>query len=146
MPSPRKDNNIKIKTIDDCFKKYENIFILNHYKYCDRCHNFSDISFKNEIYLAPNILILIINSNDEDYDLDFPMKLNISKYINNPNSPKIYNLIGIISRINSHFIAYCHHFDDNWYSFNNQIVIRITKDKIKKITPYILFYQNSEIK
>lgn len=44
-----------------------------------------------------------------------------------------------------HFIAYCKHFDESWYLFNDAIVNRVGEEDIKIGIPYILFYQNEEI-
>ena len=115
--------------------------------------NYSDALTKNEIFVAPNVLILIINRGRGNYfkcDLDFPKQLDISKYVNHPNSPKIYNLIGVISHLgessmDGHFIAYCKHFDGNWYLFNDAKATPVNDDGMYKGIPYILFYQNSEL-
>lgn len=147
-------NNIKRKlNLENCFKENENEEVLggDNQIYCNHCNRSSDAITKNEIYKAPNVLILIINrgkGNSFKCDLDFPLKLDISKFINNPESPKIYNLIGVISHLGEssmegHFIAYCKHFDDNWYIFNDAIVRPV--ENIFNGTPYILFYQNENI-
>ena len=141
--------------IFDCFKEYESIEELSGQNkiYCNHCNHFSNALTQNEIYKAPNVLILIINRGKGNYfecDLDFQMKLNISQFAKDPNSPKIYDLIGIISHLGEssmegHFIAYCKHFDDNWYLFNDGIVKPVNNDDIHKGIPYILFYQNTEL-
>ena len=149
-------NNIKrIVNLDDCFKEDENEEILSgdNQIFCNYCNQSSDARTKYEIYKAPNVLILIINrgrGNVFECDLDFPIKLDISKFINNQESPKIYNLIGVISHLGKssmegHFIAYCKHFDDTWYIFNDAFVNPVDNNNIYKGTPYILFYQNENI-
>ena len=150
------NNNIKRKlNLFQCFKENENEEILygQNQIYCNHCHRSSNAQTKMEIYKAPNVLILIINrgrGNIFECDLEFPLKLDISQFINNPNSPKIYNLIGVISHLgessmDGHFIAYCKHFDDTWYIFNDAIVKSVDDNNIYKGTPYILFYQNKDI-
>ena len=144
----------KLKLLD-CFNenKEEEILTGSNQIYCNKCHNYSDALTKNDIFVAPNVLILIINRGRGNYfkcDLDFPKQLNISNYVAHPNSPKIYNLIGVISHLgessmDGHFIAYCKHFDDNWYLFNDATATPVNDDGMYKGIPYILFYQNSEL-
>ena len=150
-------NNYIKKKLDllDCFDVNESEELLSGLNqiYCNNCHQNSNAKTKNEIYKAPNVLILILNrgkGNIFECDLDFPMQLDISKYAKCQNSPKIYDLIGIISHfgessMEGHFIAYCKHFDDNWYMFNDAIVKSVDNKDIYKGTPYILFYQNKDI-
>ena len=95
-------------------------------------------------------LILILNrgrGNSFECDVEFPHQLDISRYAKDPSSPKIYELIGVISHLGEssmegHFIAFCKHFDFNWYFFNDGIVSQVSPNDIYKGTPYILFYQN----
>ena len=153
----KNDDDIKRKLkLEDCFKEnesQENLCGPNQI-YCNSCHKYSDARTKSGIYTAPNVLILILNRGRGNYfkcDLDFPHKLDISKFVGNQESPKIYNLIGVISHLGEssmegHFIAYCKHFDDNWYLFNDGIVTTVNETDIYKGTPYILFYQNKDIK
>ena len=149
-------NNERKLKLDDCFKEYQKIEQLfgDNQIYCNKCNKYSNATTCNQIYIAPNVLILIINRGKGNYfkcDLEFPHQLNISNYVLNRNSPKFYNLIGVISHLGEssmegHFIAYCKHFDDNWYLFNDGIVSTVSENDIYKGTPYILFYQNKNIK
>ena len=143
-------------TLDNCFEEYfkEEFFSGDNQIYCNTCKQNSNAKNKNTIYKAPEVLILIINrgkGNIFKCDLDFPLDLDISKYVENNSSPKKYDLIGIISHLgksdmDGHFIALCKHFDDNWYMFNDAIVSNISQNNIRKIgTPYILFYQNKDL-
>ena len=139
-------------TLDDCFKhnkKQEDLTGGNQI-YCNNCQSNQDGQMIDEIYMAPNVLILIINrgkGNVFKCDLDFPKQLDLSKFISNPSSPKLYDLIGVISHLgessmSGHFIAYCKHFDDNWYIFNDSIASQVDQNAMLTGTPYILFYQN----
>ena len=148
-------SNQRKLTLDDCFQDFEKEenFFGNNQIHCNQCNRDSNAIMGNKIYQAPNVLILIINRGKGNYfkcDLEFPHQLNIGRYILKYNSPKIYNLIGVISHLGEssmegHFIAYCKHFDDNWYLFNDGIVKGVSQNDIYKGTPYILFYQNKDI-
>ena len=160
ITSPNKNMNYYINnndipkkiTLDDCFKENESAEILNGQNqiFCNRCRRTTDAVIKNEIFKAPNVLILILNrgrGNVFKCDVDFPYQLDISKYVKNPSSPNNYELIGVISHLGEssmegHFIAFCKHFDFNWYLFNDRIVTQVSQKEIFKGTPYILFYQN----
>ena len=120
--------------------------------YCNKCNGTRNAKMCNEIIKSPNVLIIILNrgkGNIFECDVDFPLQLNLNNYIKETNSPKNYELIGVISHLGKssmegHFIAYCRHFDFNWYIFNDGIVKSINVEKELKGTPYILFYQNSQ--
>ena len=153
------NNNIQRKlNLYQCFSEYQKAEILTGQNkiYCNKCKQNSNAFTQDEIYKAPNVLILIINrgkGNTFKCDLDFPTTLDISSYVKNKNiSPKIYNLIGVISHLgdssmDGHFIAMCKHFDGNWYLFNDSIVAQISDNEItRKGIPYILFYQNKDLK
>ena len=153
-----KNNNISRKiSLDDCFKENENIELLfgPNQIYCNKCKRNSNAKTKNELFKAPNVLILILNrgkGNSFKCDVDFPYELDISQYVkNNPSSPKNYELIGVISHLGEssmegHFIAFCKHFDMNWRLFNDGIVNQVSQNDIFRGTPYILFYQNINFK
>ena len=153
------NNNIQRKlNLYQCFSEYQKAEILTGQNmiYCNKCKQNSNAFTQDEIYKASNVLILIINrgkGNTFKCDLDFPMTLDISNFVKNKNiSPKIYDLIGVISHLgdssmDGHFIAMCKHFDGNWYLFNDSIVAQISENEItRKGIPYILFYQNKDLK
>ena len=82
--------------------------------------------------------------------MEFPHELDISKFTNNPSSPKNYELIGVISHLGEssmegHFIAFCKHFNDTWHLFNDGFVNSVSQNDIYRGTPYILFYQNKDL-
>ena len=166
QPGQRRNMNININininnnqkqeqkklTLEECFKhnnKKEDLTGENQI-YCNQCQCNTNGQMIDEIHMAPKVLILIINrgkGNVFKCDLDFPKLLDLSKFISNESSPKFYDLIGVISHLGEssmegHFIAYCKHFDDNWYIFNDSIVRQVNENAMLTGTPYILFYQN----
>ena len=145
-------NEKKKLTLYDCFKQHyvtENLTGANQ-MYCNVCRTQQDALMYDEIYIAPNVFIIILNrgrGNAFKCDLDFPLDLDLNQYIQNPSSPKSYELIGVISHLGEssmegHFIAYCKHFDGNWYLFNDSIVTQKEINGVYNGTPYILFYKN----
>ena len=139
-------------TLDDCFKMNKNVenLVGDNRIYCNNCRSQQDGVMFDEIHKAPNVLIIILNrgrGNVFECDVDFPQDLDLSNYITNPMSPKNYELIGVISHLGEssmegHFIAYCKHFDGNWYLFNDSIVKPVAGDGMYSGIPYILFYKN----
>jgi ubiquitin C-terminal hydrolase len=148
----KNNNEIPKLNLYDCFKDNENEEKLtgSNQIFCNHCRKTSDALTKNEMYKIPNVLILILNrgrGNIFQCDVDFPHQLDLTNFVNNPSSPKIFELIGVISHLGKssmegHFIACCKHFDENWYLFNDGFVTPISLNDIKRGTPYILFYQN----
>ena len=147
-------NEKKKLTLDECFKNNRNAENLtgDNQIYCNNCQCDTNAVMYDEIHLAPNVLIIILNrgkGNIFECDVDYPDNIDLSKYITNPASPKKYELIGVISHLGQsslegHFIAYCKHFDDCRYIFNDSLVKQIGDKKDFKGIPYILFYKKSQ--
>ena len=139
-------------TLYDCFKEFIKGELLagQNQIYCNNCNQSSDAQLTYEIIKPPNVFILIINrgrGNTFKCDLDFPQNFDLNKYLGiNNNNKNIYDLIGVISHLGEssmegHFIAYCKHFDEKWYIFNDSIVNKYDISKKFSGIPYILFYK-----
>lgn len=121
---------------------------------------------KKSIIQASDILVIKLNLWDYfednkphkkiDKAIDFPINnLNLSKYID-PEAPKdqnpIYDLISIVMHHDdtNKYTSYLKE-DSNWYNCNDEHILKVSEDVIKKIanskelnvnpTPYILFYK-----
>ena len=77
-------------------------------------------------------------------------RLNLSNYIQFPNTGFNYELIGVITHLGEsgmggHFIAYCKNpISKTWYQYNDAQVNPVNnyqKDIINYAMPYLLFYQ-----
>ena len=142
-------------TIDNCFKfdNEEVVFDGDNKVFCKKCNQLNDALCKNKIFSSPHVLIIVLNrgkGNQFDCDVEFEENLNIEKYVEKEECPRNYKLIGVISHLgessmSGHFIADCRYFDGQWYCFNDSIVSGPSSRYSKKGTPYILFYQNSEL-
>jgi ubiquitin C-terminal hydrolase len=141
--------------LENCFEEFEVEDLLSgdNQIFCNNCHKSSDAITKTEIYKSPNVLIIILNrgrGNVFECDVKFGLSLDINKFAKKNDSPKIYDLIGVISHLGEssmegHFIAFCKHFDGNWFLFNDSIVSNCSESEIFRGTPYILFYQNRNL-
>ena len=142
-------------TIDDCFKfdKEDVVFDGDNKVFCNKCNQLNEALCSTKIFSSPQVLIIVLNrgkGNQFDCDVEFEENLNISKYVERSECPRNYKLIGVISHLgessmSGHFIADCRYFDGQWYCFNDSIVNGPSSRYSKKGTPYILFYQNSEL-
>ena len=156
----KKGDNIGIDedtvTLDDCFmyNQKEDLFTGNNKSFCENCKQYYDSKCKSKIYIAPNILVIILyrgKGNIDDVKLDFTEKIDITKFVSLREKDKIkYKLYGVITHIGEsgaagHFVASCKSpIDNKWYRFNDGVVSDINNlqvDVIKFATPYILFYQ-----
>ena len=130
--------------------------------YCNKCRKLQPGINKNDIYMLPNVLIIILNrgknNNDFNEDFEFYEYLDFSdKNITiHQNSPKKFYLCGIITHLgesgsSGHFIAYCRNsMNDNFFCYNDYSVTPSSildalssKNSVRaeeKKTPYILLY------
>ena len=143
-------------SIYECFiyNKKSIFFTGPNKNYCNMCKQKYDSIYTSEIYISPNVLILILDRgklNIDDLQLDFEETIDITNFIacDIPQN-NIYDLYGVITQIgqsdpNTHFIASCKSpVDNNWYNYNDSFVSRIKnvrKDVLELKTPYILFYK-----
>jgi len=144
-------------TLEDCFEQNEEKELLNgtNQIYCNICHMQTDAYSYNKLNTCPEILTIILNRGkglEFNVEFQFPLTLNISKYVENKNCDTNYELIGVIthlgeSSMSGHFIAYCKSPNDKkWYLYNDAMVNQIKNvenDINSRGIPYVLFYQKS---
>ena len=143
-------------TFEECLEHFEqnNYFTGMNRISCNRCRNLSDANYKNKLILTPNILIIILNRGkglEFNVNLDITDYINIKKYVENDNSPYLYELIGSIihygnSGQDGHFAAICKNKNDGqWYKYNDSLVNKTDFNEIKTVgIPYVLFYQKNK--
>ena len=148
-----KNNSV---TIYDCFyyNQKSEYFTGENRNYCNVCKQLYDSIYTSNIFVSPNVLVLILNrgkGNIFNVKLEFSETIDITQYVLQRDNPQIiYNLYGVITHIgqsgpNAHFIAACKSpVDNHWYRYNDAIVSPINdihKEVLDFGTPYILFYQ-----
>ena len=142
------NNNIPVLTFDHCFKYLlkEELF---QDTYCQKCKKTGNSIYKENIYVMPNYLIIILNrgkGNIFNCKVEIPEEFDSSFYEEKVKNKK-YELIGIVSHfgesgMGGHFIAFCkHNLDNKWRCYNDSIVTDCQNDYLNKGTPYILFYK-----
>ena len=143
-------------TIYDCFNynQKSEYFTGENRNYCNVCKQLYDSIYTSNIFVSPNVLVLILNrgkGNIFNVKLEFSETIDITQYVLQRDNPQIiYNLYGVITHIgqsgpNAHFMAACKSpVDNHWYRYNDAIVSpinNIQKEVLDFGTPYILFYQ-----
>ena len=149
-------NNPNMITLYDSFSfnQKNEYFTGENKNYCNICRQIFDTVKTSKIFIAPNVLILLLKreKNNKSYiKINFPFQIDISNFVLRKTKSEIYNLYGIITNIGNteqeeHFIAICKSpVDKNWYSYDDDIVELINKDQKDILnfgSPYILFYEN----
>jgi len=148
--------NNNIISIYDCFEYYQKKETLTgiNKSICQICNEKYDSIYSSKIFLAPNVLIIILDRDEDNNNIkiDIKEKIDITNYvINKDSSNMIYELYGVISNLEQNvsspqYIASClNSIDNNWYRFEDAIVSEkinnIQKDVIEFGIPSILFYK-----
>ena len=123
--------------------------------YCNNCSQYCSADYITLLNTSPEVMTIILNrgkGNIHDVEFDFPLRIDINKYVNFKNKSSLYDLIGVLvhtggSDMSGHFFAFCKsNVDHNWYMYNDSFVSmcgdNYENDIKNKGLPYVLFYQN----
>ena len=153
------NNKNNTLTINDClnyhsFPKQQNIF-------CKSCNSYTQMWNKSNIYCCPNTFIFSLDrKNLEQTLVQIPFfiqeKINLSQYVENPSSPKNYQLAGIVSYdLNRQkYITFCMSpVDKQWYLYNDEEVEQCQLENIlhshnnnnNQYVPCLLLYNSIKI-
>ena len=152
------DNNLNFFVINsvnifDCFSYYQKINNLSNKNkmYCKFCNSNSLFSYKKNLIVLPQILIIFINRKfDLNLKFQFFEQINLQNYLEFKNTGFNYKLIGVVASNNEneeedHYIAYCQSpIENKWYQYNDDkvyTVINFDQQMLKNSKPYIIFYQ-----
>ena len=137
----------------ECFEYYKKVDIMKegNQMYCNLCNKLCDAYFSNEIYSAPNYLIINLNRGKGaiyECKVNFPEQLNLFNYVTYKNGITVFELYAVISHIgpssmSGHFVAYCRNMIDNkWYLYNDAFVTKCRNNyEYQNGMPYILLYR-----
>ena len=141
-----------------CYNQKSDYFTGDNKNYCNICRQLYDSVYTSQIFIASNILIMILNrgkGNIYKIKIDFSLQIDISDFVLQKDTKELYNLYGVITHIgesgpNAHFVAACRSpVDGNWYRYNDAMVTPISnfqKDVYDFGMPYILFYEKQKQK
>lgn len=152
-------------TLYDCIDKYcyqETLSGDNLYN-CDKCKQKSQATKVLKIWTLPNVLIIQLKRfgtigaiTKNNRHIQFPMKLNMSKYLTHPNNAtsitntglQLFDLIGVIEHSGGlnggHYIAKCKSGKGEWLLFNDAAVNPIDENQIVTTNAYVLIYKMDE--
>ena len=121
--------------------------------YCQNCKKITQMECNSRIFTSPNIFTFLINRDNFKpellkLNLSLEAEINLSNLIECQNSPKIYELIGIVSIYNNKYISFCKSSkEQNWYLFNDEEFEIIDQEQVISkhndnfYIPCILFYK-----
>ena len=111
----------------------------------------------NKMFTCPQVMTIILNRGkglEFDVNFEYPLKLNIEKYVVDKKYGENYDyeLICVLTHLGpsgmaGHFIAFCKSpIDNNWYCYNDAQVSKCIDPRNKgnnqiESIPYVLFYQ-----
>ena len=144
-------------TLENCFENYQEPEILSGMNqiFCNNCRRQANASTRNSMFTSPEVLTIILNRGkglEFQVEFEYPLILNLDKFVNDKNSNNKYELIAVLTHIGpsgmaGHFIAFCKSpVDDKWYCYNDADVQEVidprqqNNDQIEGI-PYVLYYQ-----
>ena len=149
-----KGYNQNIISIYDCFdfNQKQDFMIDENQTNCSYYHKLSNYVIRTKIIICPNILIINLNREkglNYDLKLSFIEYLEIKKYIFYSSSPHYYELVGVVSYLNSsdksgHLIAFCRNSENcKWYKFDDAIVSESNIQEVLNFgVSYVLFYNS----
>lgn len=162
VPIPSEANRKESYTLEECVEEFTREEILDgedRWK-CPRCKVPQRASKKIDIWKLPSILIVHLKRFEftankygkiNDY-VDFPIDdLDLTPYVSKLQREKpIYDLFAVSNHDGylggGHYYAYTKNRQNHgWYSFNDDIVRRISTERVVSEGAYILFYSKMTV-
>lgn len=134
-------------SIEDCFE-YNFYRTYQSQFFCSKCKEYENNNSENIIFLAPKVLVLILNRKRFNGKFIFGTTIYLTNFIDKDSKQKGqgYKLIGAIycnSKIKSskkHYTACCLIDNGEYYYFNDDKIHRIAERELFNEDPYFLFY------
>jgi len=143
----------KILSVYDCLTSYSFNFPIRKNVVCKYCNQTTDILQIRSFITLPKYFIMIMSRGEGEKfvcNVDFEEKLDLYDYyysikgIKKETITEYSLLAGTIlygSRGYGHTVAFCKHFNGDYYLFNDSSVRKTSFEEIKKEKVYLLFYQ-----
>lgn len=124
--------------------------------YCPSCKKHRQALKKLDLWRLPEVLIVHLKrfsysrflKNKLETFVQFPTDdLDLSTYIAHKDSQLLnhYKLYAVCNHYGGlgggHYTAFAHHWDNEWYEFDDGVVSPVSEDMIKTSAAYILFYK-----
>ena len=101
--------------LNNYFDYYQNSVIGANQRFCNNCERMSDVIIENKKFTSPEVMTIILDRvNEFEIELEYPLKINIDKYVmdNNISKNNDYDFICVLAYIvpsgkDGYFIALC---------------------------------------
>ena len=146
-------NIIPLNYIENWFRVQNNqkkVLSTEHKIVCKRCQKVTEHREFKQFYILPQCFIISLNRGKNytnDFQLQIPKVLNLQNKIEMGNSPKAYNLVGIIKRFvddkqEEHFISIYWDSQQNFWKISDRDAIATINDPLSHNLglPVVLFY------
>ena len=143
-------------SIEECLTCFALDGALRNDIICNYCKKNTSILTTRSFATLPKVMIMVMNRGEREKfecDVDFEEELDFKdlytsiKGIDIEKNTKYSLLSGTIlygSHGHGHTVAFCKHFDGNYYIFNDSSSRKTSFEEIKKSKIYLLFYQKIE--
>ena len=150
------DSKRKIISVDECLTFYSINNSIRENVFCQYCKKENTIISITGFITLPEIFIMVMSRGHREKfecEIDFKEEIDlIDLYVNMDKIKKErstkYTLLGgtILygSKGNGHTVAFCKHFDNQYYIFNDSSFYKTSFNKIKNQKVYLLFYQKNK--
>ena len=149
------NNNYTLDFLFDAMKKKIKNYTLDDHVYCDRCLSYQLFTQIKQIYSMPYELIIYLERGTNCMNkaaINFPFSLDVTKYTEFIGSPKYYELVGTVNRIDKngkeHYVSFTKDLNSqNWiYSDDLQKNIVDKNMALSVGIPVLLFYNYADKK
>jgi NIMA (never in mitosis gene a)-related kinase len=143
------NNNV---SLNDLFSKMNNKvkkYTIKDKVYCDTCLSYQNHSKIKRLYTMPYELIISLERGLNCMNktmINFPMMLDVTDYVESQVSPKKFNFMGSVNRVDikgkEHYISFCKDLNSNNWLCSDDDKINITSPNNALTTglPILLFY------
>ena len=149
-------NSKRRLSVEDCLNNFIFDGANRENAICKYCHKTTEILSIRGFASLPEILIMIMSrGHGEKFEchVDFNEELDLKDYysgiknMKKEENTKYSILAGTIlygSRGYGHTVAFCKHFDGEYYLFNDSVTRKTSFNEIKNNKIYLLFYQKNK--
>ena len=145
------NNNITLDYLFDLMNKKNKQFTLDDHIYCDRCLSYQIHTQIKQLYSMPYELIIVFDRGTNCMNkamINFPLILDVTKFVESNFSPQKFNLVGCVNRIDingkEHYISFTKDLNSQKWVCSDDEQINQTEPKIALTygIPIILFYSS----
>ena len=146
-------NNISLNDLFLKMKTRSKLFTMDDHIYCDRCLSYQMHSQIKQLYSMPYELIISFERGancKNTTKINFPFFLDVSEFVESPFSPKKFNLVGCVNRVDAngkeHYLSFTKDLNSqNWICSDDANINQVDKNMaITYGVPVLLFYSSTD--